>query len=749
MIVWGGWNGSVLNTGAIYDPVTNSWTSVTTTNAPSARDAHTAIWTGSKMIVWGGYNGSYLNTGAIYDPLTNSWTSVTTTNAPSGRHSHTAIWTGSKMIVWGGYNGSYLNTGAIYDPLTNSWTSVTTTNAPSARYLHTAIWTGSKMIVWGGYNGSSYLNSGGIYTPSQYQGNVMTEGDLYVGGSAQVVGDVHAGGFYSKSGSDFAEYLPIDTSREAPQVGDVVVLSEGMGNRITKSSASARRYLVGAITNRPAVVGNANESFKDNPEYALVSMLGQVDVKFSPLNGPVSPGDYLMPGDNGYAIKAKGAGMVLGQVLQSADATSSVLTYVNPHWWAGDLLSSNGDANFLSSDITVSSKGLATSSTPAYDSNLFSFQGSAWDETAHSAIPTLFSLRNNTVSPTSSFFTLSFATGTNSPSAVLAVSNLGDVSVSGDLTVGKRLYLGSKVNGTGSTSTYIYVDDTLSPSSTYIATNADGWQTSSTYDYAERYESSERLNPGDLVTSDNTGVNKVKRATSAMEPILGIVSTKPGFITGGYLKDSYPIALAGRVPTRVSTQNGAIQAGDYLTVSPSNPGLAVKAIHSGNIAGIALESFDQPGEGLISVFVKPGYQNILGSETQSQAPSTQSQAVGTGSVRSGLAKIYAGMREVRVRYEPLNAYPIINIRPYGQVSKHFWVIDATDRSFTIVVGEAPTQDVTFSWTVWPSQAGNAIYYSDESSMPYDPITGQPIGPVPPENSPSEQVNTENDTSSHS
>jgi len=569
----------------------------------------------------------------------------------------------------------------------------------------------------------------------------MTEGDLYVGGSAQVVGDVHAGGFYSKSGSDFAEFMPVDTSREAPQAGDVVVLSEGMGNRITKSSASARRYLVGAITNRPAVVGNANESFKDNPEYALVSMLGQVDVKFSPMKGPVSPGDYLMPGDNGYAVKAKGAGMVLGQVLQSADATSSVLTYINPHWWAGDLLSSNGDANFLSSDITVSSKGLATSSTPAYGSNLFSFQGSAWDETAHSAIPTLFSLRNNTVSPTSSFFTLSFATGTNSPSAVLAVSNLGDVSVSGDLTVGKRLFLGSKVNGTGSTSTYIYVDDTLSPSSTYIATNADGWQTSSTYDYAERYESSERLNPGDLVTSDNTGVNKVKRATSAMEPILGIVSTKPGFITGGYLKDSYPIALAGRVPTRVSTQNGAIQAGDYLTVSPSNPGLAVKAIHSGNIAGIALESFDQPGEGLISVFVKPGYQNILGSETQSQAPSTQSQAVGTASVRSGLAKIYAGMREVRVEFQKIGAYPLVNATPYSEIKSGFWFEEVKDGSFKIVIGEAVNFDTVFSWTVEPSSAGSLIYNSDNTYVPFDASNGAVFGPQPPEKTVAEPTST--------
>ena len=75
------------------------------TNAPSARVAHTAVWTdsGSEMIVWGGANsGSYLNTGGRYNPVTDTWTATGTTNAPSARFNHTAVWTGSEMIVWGG-----------------------------------------------------------------------------------------------------------------------------------------------------------------------------------------------------------------------------------------------------------------------------------------------------------------------------------------------------------------------------------------------------------------------------------------------------------------------------------------------------------------------------------------------------------------------------------------------------------------------------------------------------------------------
>src|SRR3954453_5496312 len=35
------------------------------------------------------------HTGGRYNPLTDTWTATTTTNAPSGRYDHTAVWIGS------------------------------------------------------------------------------------------------------------------------------------------------------------------------------------------------------------------------------------------------------------------------------------------------------------------------------------------------------------------------------------------------------------------------------------------------------------------------------------------------------------------------------------------------------------------------------------------------------------------------------------------------------------------------------
>jgi hypothetical protein len=141
----------------------DTWTVISTINAPAARAGHTAVWTGTEMIILGGGNGvNELNTGGRYNASTDSWAATNLTNAPTARGLHTAVWTGSEMIVWGGIDDSFnaLNTGGRYNPMADGWTATSTTNAPAARYLHTAVWTGSEMIVWGG-TGANYFNNGG------------------------------------------------------------------------------------------------------------------------------------------------------------------------------------------------------------------------------------------------------------------------------------------------------------------------------------------------------------------------------------------------------------------------------------------------------------------------------------------------------------------------------------------------------------------------------------------------------------
>lgn len=166
MIVHGGINN---NTTKKYDPISDTWTNLAFSGG--VRFLHRAIWTGSKMMIWGGTNSTAspiigLNTGHIYDLASNTWTSITLTNAPSPRVIHSAVWTGEEMIIWGGMNNDIvMNTGARYNPTIDTWITTTLVNAPSPRGSHSSIWTGTEQIIWGGGDNIINFNDGTKYNP--------------------------------------------------------------------------------------------------------------------------------------------------------------------------------------------------------------------------------------------------------------------------------------------------------------------------------------------------------------------------------------------------------------------------------------------------------------------------------------------------------------------------------------------------------------------------------------------------------
>ena len=166
MLIWGGFEDPAYTTdGGRYNPDTDSWLVLGANSEPTARRYHTVLWTGSFMLVWGGYDGTHLNSGGIYDYSVDKWAGITTTAGPTARSNHSAIWTGTDMIIWGGNDDTnHLNTGGRYNLATQMWFPITMTNAPSARAGHSAIWTGNEMIIWGGGNGTA-LDDGSKYDP--------------------------------------------------------------------------------------------------------------------------------------------------------------------------------------------------------------------------------------------------------------------------------------------------------------------------------------------------------------------------------------------------------------------------------------------------------------------------------------------------------------------------------------------------------------------------------------------------------
>lgn len=148
---------------------------------------------------------------------------------------------------------------------------------------------------------------------------------------------------------------------------------------------------------------------------------------------------------------------------------------------------------------------------------------------------------------------------------------------------------------------------------------AASYQTDQTADLAEEYVSSQTLQPGDVVVLEgqNNSMAILKSTSPYQTGLIGIISTNPGITLDSSAKTDadhpyrYPLALQGRVPVNVSTNNGPIQAGDNIT-SSSIPGVAMKASSSGQIIGKALESYtnNNPNDvGKIMVFVNLTYQS--------------------------------------------------------------------------------------------------------------------------------------------
>jgi N-acetylneuraminic acid mutarotase len=114
LIVWGGHDGVDVDTGGRYDPLTDTWTPTSTAGAPTARRLHQAVWLGDRLILWGGGSGplgydvdAVVDSGARYDPVSDSWTGTSQTGAPSARYSHSAVLAGDRMLVWGGRGVEY------------------------------------------------------------------------------------------------------------------------------------------------------------------------------------------------------------------------------------------------------------------------------------------------------------------------------------------------------------------------------------------------------------------------------------------------------------------------------------------------------------------------------------------------------------------------------------------------------------------------------------------------------------------
>ena len=227
-------------------------------------------------------------------------------------------------------------------------------------------------------------------------------------------------------------------------------------------------------------------------------------------------------------------------------------------------------------------------------------------------------------------------------------------------------------------------------------------------DIAETYPISEDASAGDIMMVGPDG--KLKKATDRAG-LIGVVSSEPAILLEGPVAffgsqinnqtlehktgSMAPIALAGRVPVKVSAEGGPIKPGDRITIS-SAPGVGMKATTSGQTVGIALEPYDSGEIGKIIVFINLGYSKL---------DSGLSQALdGNG----GLIVDQASGKMKSSYTLDMDNNDIINARKILSASG-LWSIDENGK---LIVQEIETKKLTVT-----GQQGITIY---------DRVTGQPV-----------------------
>lgn len=131
---------------------------------------------------------------------------------------------------------------------------------------------------------------------------------------------------------------------------------------------------------------------------------------------------------------------------------------------------------------------------------------------------------------------------------------------------------------------------------------AQGLEATSVYEIADT-DAAE----GDILVATDKGLARAEKSFD--NKIFGVISEKPLLVYRNNNIKGKPVIRSGTATVNVTTLNGPIKYGDYIT-SSSIKGKGQKATESGYVLGIALAAFDGKDEGKIQVAIRVEYAEL-------------------------------------------------------------------------------------------------------------------------------------------
>jgi WD40 repeat protein len=595
-------HGSGQSTTSIFDPLTSTTTAGPALTANAYFGSHSFQRPDGKYVVYLGNTTAVTN---IYDPVANTFVagpSLATGNIYDG--AHTIQLPNGKFLTFNGNASSATN---IYDPVTNTFTAgptMTTAVGPGAFSIKRP--DGKFLVVVGNTNSSTAL-----YDPTTNSFVTGPSVGASVGEGALAIQRPDGTWLVMIGGSSGSSYIYDPRSNTftpgastiAIAIGSSVVQMPDGRFTIVPGAGGANTRIYDPIANTFPVSGVSFPSA--NPNRGGVS-IPLPNGKFLIVSGGNIPNTHIY--DPGWNTRG---------YYESEFINDTTLDSNSTFVWKG-----NADA-YKSGVVSVRVRTATSADT---------LQTAAWR-----TLP----VSGSRISPSASEVWMQVRIEMNRPVTTVtqpgALKNVS-VSESGNVLYNRLPLLGSagytnqaevfvkptiysyaiqKQEGQDLATFQVNGNSVFRFSATGDAyTSAGGSWNAGGADVAEYFPTEDGLlEPGDIVSVSSTPDGLVRMTTESYdEQILGIVTTAPGLRLGsddiGANQGKQPIALAGRVPVKVSLENGVIKKGDYLT-SSSRPGFAMKALDAGRVIGIALEDYtlemdtQNNGAGKVLTFVNP------------------------------------------------------------------------------------------------------------------------------------------------
>lgn len=192
--------------------------------------------------------------------------------------------------------------------------------------------------------------------------------------------------------------------------------------------------------------------------------------------------------------------------------------------------------------------------------------------------------------------------------------------------------------------------------------------------------SDDKTEDGDILTSDsNLGLI---RAKNPYDPhLFGILQNQPLMVYRRIDNQGKAVSRNGTTLVNVTTVNGPINAGDYITSSPI-PGKGQKAAGSGYVIGVALASLSS--------------QN--GTPTEYQPPGGAVQKIASGRVAVALKIEYAELTTPRGTPKFINAFSTALFQNVQDPNKFVQLLRYVASALTVIISFA-VGFITFSRSI--------------------------------------------------